>query len=537
MTRLHLPAVSRRRLLTLAGAGALAVTGVATAPMVYATTNKGTPDPFTLGVASGEPRPDSVVLWTRLAPDPLAPGSGLPASVKVDWELAKDERMTRIVRRGTAIATAGLGHSVHIEPTGLEPGRDYWYRFRAGAHLSVTGRTKTLPHPAARPARFDLAVASCQNFVTGYYTAHRFLAEDHPDLVLFLGDYIYEITDGGGGGGGGGFQPVRTLQRTAIPTDLDGYRVRYGEYKRDQNLRAAHAAAPFVCVWDDHDVKNDYAGLVPQPSNVPNFAALRAAAYQACYENLPMRRRAGTDFANLRIYHRFSIGRLATFHMLDTRQYRDDQPCDDGTKYGNLKVDDSCTQRHDPARTILGSAQRNWLLDGLTRSRTRWNLLGQQVLFSALDQNEDPNKGEWEVDSWDGYTADRQRVVDRLRDARVSNPVILTGDLHSHLVSDVKPSFTDPSAPTVATVATELVTTGISSPSLPDVQAGTGNPHIRFASHHNGYQTIRLGNDELRMDVYSMRNPGGGRLVMPDSTREKEASYVVEAGKAGAERA
>lgn len=509
---------SRRGVLALAGAAA----GVFTLSGTGATARSAAREPFTLGVASGDPRCDSVVLWTRLAPDPLVPGAGVPSSVPVEWELAADERMRTVVRQGVARATVDLGHSVHVEPAGLEPGREYWYRFRTGSHLSEIGRTKTLPHPAARVANVDLAVVSCQNYTTGYYTACQYLADDRPDLVLFLGDYIYEYSGRG--------TDVRTLRRPDEPTDLDAYRVRYAEYKADPDLRAAHAAAPYVCIWDDHEVKNDYAGLIPQPASVPDFATRRAMAYQAFYENLPMRRPPRPGFTNLRIHQRFQLGDLACVHMLDTRQYRDDQPCDDGRNNGNLKVDETCVQRHDPARTILGAAQRDWLLGGLGAARTRWNLIGQQVLFAPLDQDDDPGRGQWEVDSWDGYTADRQRLIDHFR--RVRNPVILTGDVHSHLVNDIKTDFADPAAPAVAT---EFVTSAVSSPSFGDFVGNTpDNPHIKFASHNNGYLGIRLGRETMHVDVYTMRNPGGGRHVLPESTRQKEATFVVQTDRPGA---
>jgi alkaline phosphatase D len=467
-----------------------------------------TTDPFTLGVASGEPRHDSVVLWTRLAPDPLTPGAGLPAAVDVEWELATDQRMQRVVRRGTERATSQEGHSVHALPCDLEPGREYWYRFKAGGHISATGRTKTLP--VGSPAAFDFAVASCQNFVSGYYTAHRYLADDNVDLVLFLGDYIYETSRAR--------QPVRTLQVEEEPVGLDAYRTRYAEYKLDSDLQAAHASAPFVCVWDDHEVKNDYAGLIPQPASTPDFAVRRAAAYQACYENLPMRHRT-------RIYHRFAVGDLATFHMLDTRQYRHDQPCDSGVGGDAEAVGDDCAQRHDPARTILGTAQRAWLLDGLRQSRAKWNLLGQQVMFAQMDHDPAVDKGLWEVDGWDGYTADRRRVTEQL--ARTSNPVVFTGDLHNHVVADIKTDFDNPAAPVVAT---EFVVSGISSPSF--LKNGPGNPHIKFFSGRNGYLRTSLRTGELRTEVYSM----SGNPVLPDSIRETEATYVVEAGRPGAAR-
>jgi alkaline phosphatase D len=239
---------------------------------------------FTLGVASGDPLPDSVILWTRLVPDPLALGGMPDAPVPVEWEVAADEAFGDIVAKGTASAEPAFAHSVHIDAVGLAPDSWYWYRFTVGDRVSPTGRTRTAPADGAAVERLRFAFATCQEWESGYYAAHRHMADDDIDLVVFLGDYIYEGDPGNG--------PLRSNAHAA-PVDLDGYRLRFGQYKSDPDLQAVHARFPWVLTWDDHEVDNDYAGdseeaSNPQPDAVA-FRARRAAAYQAYYEHQPIR--------------------------------------------------------------------------------------------------------------------------------------------------------------------------------------------------------------------------------------------------------
>ncbi|HWO64160.1 MAG TPA: alkaline phosphatase D family protein, partial [Umezawaea sp.] len=312
-------------------------------------------DPFTLGVASGDPTPDSVLLWTRLAPVPLAEDGmgGMPSrAVEVAWELARDERFRAVVRRGTEWARPELGHSLHVDVVGLEPGREYFYRFATGGHVSRTGRTRTAPAPWTVGTPLTMAFASCAQYEHGYFTAYRRLAEDEPELVLHLGDYQYEYESGvhvAPNGNVRGVEGPRTVT-------LANYRQRYAQYKSDADLQAAHAVAPWSVVWDDHEVDDNWAGLVyskPEKPQ-PDFLARRMAAFQAYYENMPIRE--VPRGVGLRLYRRVKWGELATFHMLDTRQYRDDQACGDGIKV--------CDERLDPGRTILGAEQESWLLEG-----------------------------------------------------------------------------------------------------------------------------------------------------------------------------
>ncbi|SDN13321.1 alkaline phosphatase D family protein [Allokutzneria albata] len=460
-------------------------------------------NPFTLGVASGDPSPDGVVLWTRLATAPLAEdgmgGMGTRA-VEVEWELADDERFTRIVRRGAETAVPELGHSVHVELDGLRPGRRYFYRFRANGHLSPAGRTRTAPAARSLTSPLTMCFASCAQYEHGYFTAYRHLAEESPDLVLHLGDYQYEYAPNVYVAPGGNVRHHVGPETTT----LANYRQRYAQYKTDLDLQAAHAAAPWVVVLDDHEVENNWANLVPEHPD-PGFAQRRKAAFQAYYENMPLRRSSLPTGPELRLYRRIGWGGLATFHMLDTRQYRDDQACGDGKK--------TCPERFNPKRTITGAAQEAWLLDGFRSSRARWDVLGQQVFFSQLDLK--PGEGEKnDMDAWDGYAANRDRIVDGWTSAGVRNAVVLTGDVHAAWAGNVHKRWNDPESPSVGV---ELVTTSISSggdgsETRADTEAVLKeNPHIRFFNNRRGYVRTKFTPHEVLVDyraVQKVSTPG-----------------------------
>jgi alkaline phosphatase D len=353
------PSPSRRSVLTggLLLGGALA-TGVALPGVASAAAApRLRSSPFTLGVASGDPTSTGIVLWTRLAVDPLADDGlgGMPnAAYSLTWQLSTEPRFRNIVRTGRVQATPETAHSVHVEVEGLEPGREYWYRFRTAGHVSPAARTLTAPAPRSFGPPLALAVASCAQYEAGFFTAYRRLAQDEPDLVLHLGDYFYENANPASGS-------VRTVAGPEVQTVAD-YRRRHAQYKSDLDLQAAHAVAPWVVVFDDHEVDNNWADEVPE-NDQPNFLARRAAAFQAYYENMPLRSTSLPQGIDMQLYRRIQWGRLATFHMLDTRQYRSDQACGDG-------VDADCAARLDEARSITGAEQEAWLLDGLGRSPT-----------------------------------------------------------------------------------------------------------------------------------------------------------------------
>src|SRR5581483_7142214 len=347
---------------------------------------------FTLGVASGDPLPNGVVLWTRLAPEPLA-GGGMPnAPFTVDWAVARDDKMSNIVKKGKAVAPAELAHSVHVEVDGLEPDCEYWYQFRAGSELSPIGRTRTAPAPGAGLDRLAFAFASCQHFETGYYTAYEHMVRDNLDLVVFLGDYIYEKEGRDG-------QPRR--HTGPLLMTLTDYRNRYALYKGDALLQKAHAHVPWIMTWDDHEVANDYAND-SEPHGMPRvqFLERRAAAYQAYYEHMPLRVGSKPRGTAMQMYRTVQYGSFASFFVLDTRQYRNRQPC------GGSGTKPQCAEALDPHRTIMGEAQTRWLLHGLEKSPARWNIIANQVIFSPVDFQPGPEIG-MPMDKWSGYEASR----------------------------------------------------------------------------------------------------------------------------------
>jgi alkaline phosphatase D len=383
-----------------------------------------TPYPFTLGVASGDPDPDSVVLWTRLAPSPTnADGQGgmANADVTVDWQVSTTSSFSTLVASGSVTAHYADAHSVHVVAGGLSADSDYYYRFRAQGYISPVGQTRTAPAPGTFGRTLTMSFASCANYEAGYYTAYRRMADDQPGLILFLGDYIYE--------GAASTGKVRT-HLGAECVSLADYRRRYGQYKSDPDLQAAHAAAPWIVIPDDHEVENNYADMV-RADNSPvltaaQWTARRTAAYQAYYENMPLRPTSAPVGNSIQIYRRLSWGSLATFHMLDTRQFRDDQACGDGNKV--------CADADLPTRTITGSAQEAWLLDGLSQHQATWDIIGQQVFFAQ----EFDSTGAGNMDAWDGYRASRSRIQQGIVNAAVRNPVVLTGDVHRAYANDLK---------------------------------------------------------------------------------------------------
>ncbi|WP_306327128.1 alkaline phosphatase D family protein [Streptomyces venezuelae] len=520
----------RRRFLTVTGAAAalafatqLPAAGSAAAAELDG--RRISEDPFTLGVASGDPLPGSVLLWTRLAPRPFEPGGGLPAErVSVHWELARDERFTKTVRRGRATAHPEFSHTVHVEVEHLDPGREFFYRFRAGDWTSPVGRTRTVPAPWARPAGLKLAAVSCQAYHDGYFTAYGHLAREDVDVVLHLGDYLYEYAVNATGG-------ARAYTDRTLPAvfnretlTLDDYRLRYGLYKSDPDLRAAHAAHPFVVTWDDHETENNYAGGTPENDVPPEeFLLRRAAAYRAYWEHQPLRAPQRPEGPDMKLYRRLRFGRLAQFDILDTRQYRSDQAYGDGWQVPG-------PESEDPARTLTGATQERWLLDGWRASDARWNVLPQQVVFA---ERRDRATADFKLsmDSWDGYPASRQRVLAGAQAAGVENLMVLTGDVHVGYGLDLKADFRDPAS---RTLGTEIVATSISSgkdgadrPSNYD-KLMQANPHLRFFNGRRGYVTVALTEESARADFRTVPY-----VTSPGAPVTTAASFVTEAGDPG----
>jgi alkaline phosphatase D len=506
-----LPDPRRRGLLALALAA-----GVAPSQVGCAQLREWPADPFALGVASGCPRADSVVLWTRLAPA-AAPG----ASETVAWELATDEAFRDVVRRGRETAIAGDAHSVHAEATGLEPSRWYWYRFSAGGARSEVGRTRTAP-AAGRDEALSFAIASCQRFDDGHYAAWRHLADEAPDLVVFLGDYIYESapranrvrTHVGGG-------PARTL---------DEYRARYEQYRSDASLRRAHAVAPWIVTWDDHEVQNDYAADRGEDL-APAFLARRAAGYQAWWEHMPLPRRMRPRDAGLRVFDRYDWGALARFHVLDDRQYRDHHACPRPGRGGSNTVDDAdCPELLRPGRTILGADQERWLADGLAQREANWNFVAQQTLVAPFTWS---REGRHWTDGWAGYPGARDRFLDAIVERKARDTVVLSGDVHCNYMCDLKRRVDEPSG---ATIATEVCGTSISSSGLAQERIAAVlplNPHIRYArADERGYVALKAG--AARVDV-ALRVVSD--VLDPNASVRTAARFAIEAGRPGIQAA
>ncbi len=517
--------VSRRRVLGLGVAGGVALLAGSGSP-VAATTRRafgarpGLPlDPFALGVASGDPTADGVVLWTRLTQDPSAPAGAMPAvDIPVRWMVGSDENLRRVVARGRAVARPGAAHSVRVAVDGLEPDRPYWYRFAVDDHETAVARTRTFPAPTDRARSLEFAFASCQNFRDGFYNAWADVAaDDGLDVVVFLGDYIYES--------GGGQGAVRAHDVAEV-VSLDDYRARYALYRSDANLRAAHAVAPWIVTWDEHEVDNNYQGDAPEaasPTQDPAaFLARRAAGYRAWWEHMPTRL-PPPDGPDLAIYRNADFGRLARFHVLDTRQYRSDQPCAPERDVGPV-----CDEARGEGITVLGDAQSRWFERSLATSDAAWDVVAQQITFSQLAFTEGPD-GIRNLDQWDGYPDARRRVVDAWQRHRVANPVVITGDIHASIVGDVTADFDDPAAPHVGT---ELVGTSISS-SAPAVLQGilsdvvTRSPHLRWAdATARGWVRVQVTPDALRADYRTVADN-----LVDGSPVTTTKSFVVESGR------
>jgi len=520
--------IQSTRLAALAGAAAIFPGIAAASPVDY---------PFRLGVASGSPLPTGVVLWTRILPDPLNANALPPVVLAVRWEVAEDEAFLRIAAQGVAPALPELAHSVHVDVGGLRPGRWYWYRFMLGDAVSPVGRTRTAPPPEAMPATLRLAVASCQHWEFGEYAAHRHIALAAPDLVAFLGDYIYEW-------GPYDLAHPQRPRRSNESITLADYRARYAQYKTDPHLQAAHLVAPWIVTWDDHEVSNDYANDRDERLD-PHFLTRRAAAYQAFYEHMPLRLPAlrpiptngGSQFAHMRIYERYDWGRLARFHVLDDRQYRAHQPCQTPGRGGSSTVTSTCLERLQPERSMLGHEQETWLANGFATSQARWNILAQQTLMAqnSLSPMQFPSDGRFWTDGWDGYPAARQRLFDDIVQHRPANPLVLSGDVHTFYAANLKRDFYQPSSAMNPVIATEFCGTSVTSGSRPQArteQYVAQNPHITFGrSDKRGFMMLEITPTHSKVLFQALDD-----VARADSGFSTLASFMVQDGQPGVRR-
>jgi alkaline phosphatase D len=493
-------------------------------------------NPFTLGIASGSPTYDGVVLWTRLAPSGFLGESSLGNdNITVRWEIAHDEGFTRIATRGQAQALAQLAHSVHVEVAGLEGGRVYFYRFMVGEYTSPLGRTRTLPATDSTAGRFRIAYASCQRWEHGYYSAYRHMLADQPDLVLFLGDYIYEYPRAA--------NQVRAPNATSNggwTLTLDDYRSRYALHMSDPDLQAMHAACPWAFTWDDHEVQNDYAGLTPGDAGpaAADFAARRAAAYQASFRPRALAGLTEKPAAEMRLYSEMRLGALGSIYLLDSRQYKDAPVCTKDGALGSSTVNTvQCPAWNDPSRTMLGAAQENWLAQALSRNTHApgWQIIGQATLFAPRDfRASGAGQSMWN-DGWDGYSAARTRLTDTLQKAQTKNAVFFGGDVHENWVGHVKADFSKPSS---ASIATEFCGTSITSRHSPQSSNDkvperiARNPHFVFADvEKRGYGLADFNAQKLQVSLRTVSD-----VTSKDASIQTLTQFAVSSGKAVVER-
>lgn len=468
-------------------------------------------EPFGLGVASGHPQATSVVLWTRLMP--TDPAAALTEPIVLQWTIAEDEALQKVVRSGDATADPRWAHTLHIEVEGLRPSRPYWYRFTVQGKASPVGRTCTAPNSREQVSSLTFALASCQQYEQGYFSALRHMAAEELNAVLFVGDYIYDISWG------------RELVRHhdgGRPTSLSEFRNRYALYKSDADLQAAHAAHPWIVTWDDHEVTDDYTGdISPADPEPARFLAQRAAAYQAFWEHMPLPNSMQPRGASMQLYDRYRFGDLAELHVLDDRQYRSHHACRATLTRGKLLT--GCDERLNSSRTMLGATQEAWLADGMKRASAHWNLVVQQTLMAEADRGESGQHTYW-ADGWDGYPAARRRLLDAIAASPVRDTLVLGGDVHSFWAADLERDR--------SVVATEFVGGSITSqgPAEARVKALLSrNPHLRFGrTGVNGYGLVTLTSKSAQVTFRTVRSVKQRHSAIDTLTR-----LAVEAGRPG----
>ncbi|HEU4513734.1 MAG TPA: alkaline phosphatase D family protein [Nocardioidaceae bacterium] len=533
--------LDRRSLLVVGAATTgVAAVGVSTADPAEAAPNRY----FEHGVASGDPHPTSVVLWTRVTPTPEAsPGSGKGPRASVRWQVATDRRFTDIVTEGAFTTGPRRDHTVKLEATGLRPRTTYYYRFLYKGSASRVGRTRTAPAANAGPRNLRFGVVSCSNLPGGYFSAYRHLARrDDLDAVLHLGDYLYEYGDGGYGG-------VRKPVPAHEMVSLSDYRQRHAQYKQDPDLQALHAKNPFIVTWDDHEVTNDAwrkGAENHDPETEGDYLERKRRAHRVYDEWMPVRM---GDTAALgdgtRLFRRLKFGTLAELSMLDLRSYRSQQaayPVADGTV-------------SDPDRTITGDAQMRWLKQSLQEERAQWKLVGNPVMIAPVVFPPLPNElssrindftgllpedgAPYNVDQWDGYTADRHEVLDHLADNGVQNTVFLTGDIHSGWACDLPLNAGTYPAEGGRSVATEFVCTSVTSDNLNDI-TGTAparssipveaaiqanNRHVKYLNFDDhGFSVLDITPARVQMDYFVI-----SERTDPKATVSWTASWATDA--------
>ena len=526
----HSPAVSgpvaRRTVLLAGAAGAAGVALAGSTVSAAVAANRY----FRHGVASGDPEPNSVILWTRVTPtDDATPGSGRGPQVTVRWEVATDAGFRNVVSSGQVRTGVARDHTVKLDARGLTPSTDYFYRFVYDGVASRTGRTRTAPPADADNGRLRFGVVSCANWQAGYFSAYRHLADrDDLDAILHLGDYLYEYAPGEYDYGQGN-ETIRPHVPAREMVALSDYRKRHAQYKTDADLQRLHAKYPFIVTWDDHEVTNDQwsDGAENHQPDEGDYATRKAIAHRVYDEWMPVRMGAETDLGDgTRLFRRLRFGRLAELSMLDLRTYRSEQ-----VKLAATPVPSPDPEISDPSRTITGDRQMAWLKESLQEDRALWKLVGNPVMIApvvfpplpteVLGQVNDvtglyPEDGlPYNVDQWDGYTADRHELFQHLRDHGVQNTVFLTGDIHSGWACDLPVDAG--TYPATDTVGTEFVCTSVTSNNLKDI-TGTpprttsvavenaikaNNRHVKYLNFDDhGFSVLDVTRDRVQMDYF-----------------------------------
>ena len=542
MNSTQLP-VDRRTLLAASAVGAASVTlGAVAVSEASAATRY-----FRHGVASGDPRPRSVILWTRVTPtEDAAPGSGVGPRVKVAWQVAEDAAFRDIVSSGTFRTGPARDHTVKLDARGLRPATSYFYRFLLNGVASPVGRTKTAPAPNADNNNLRFGVVSCSNIPAGFFSAYRHLAQRNDlDAVLHLGDYLYEY-------GNGEYGNIREHQPAHEMVSLADYRQRHAQYKTDPDLQALHIKFPFIVTWDDHEVTNDQwksGAENHKPETEGDYFERRARAHRAYDEWMPVRMGSETAIGDgTRLFRRLKFGKLAELSMLDLRTYRSKQ-----VELAVTPVPSPDPEIDDPNRTITGNRQMEWLKESLQNDRAVWKLVGNPVMiapvafpdlpdFDLVPVNDltglYPQDGfPYNVDQWDGYTADRRELFGHIRDQGVTNSVFLTGDIHSAWACDlpVDPATYDPRAGVGESVGTEFVCTSVTSDNLNDITmtapARSSIPveegimafnrhvrHLNFDDH--GFSVLEVTRRHVQMDYFAI-----SERTDPDATASRQVSF------------
>nr|WP_235831392.1 alkaline phosphatase D family protein [Gordonia zhaorongruii] len=532
-------ALDRRAFIGAAGVGALAVTLPAAG--ITAGAAAAAPRVFRHAVASGDPLPDGVIIWTRVTPTADAtPGSRRGAGSTIIWEVAADRGFSSIAASGTTTTDASRDHTVKVDVSGLAAATDYWYRFRivggpAAGKVSPVGRTKTAPAAGADVALARFGVVSCSNWEAGYFSAYRFLAaRSDLDAVIHLGDYIYEYGAGEYTGKNG---PVRTHRPAADIVSLADYRTRHGQYKTDPDLQAVHSRHPFICTWDDHESADNSweRGAENHEPSQGSWAKRKARADQAYFEWMPVRPQVSDG--NRHVYRRLRYGRLLELSMLDLRTYRDKE------------VSRFSRKSDDPSRTITGRRQMEWLSGGIATSIARWQIVGNPVMISpvlipSLDRERTaaltellgvPADGvQYNGDQWDGYPKDRARLMKAIDDADKRNVVFITGDIHMSWANEIPRQAAD--YPGAGTTGVEFVVTSVTSNNLDDmvklpegVANGPAAAAISGANHHarwveadsHGYSVMTVTPAAAQMDWYFVK----------DRTDRRTAQFFAQSWK------